>query len=189
MEIHGRGPAAGKDLFVRDSVRGLSYASGFKREILTHLAQLQSPDIKEESLAQVLLDNPGTAIYYIGREGLTLPSWMDNPTEEDKYIRPLLLGVNYTYAHSDAWYTIAVQNVVDRIGPYTLRKPPESDETTFYLESVEMPGIYVAKFLDEVANIGKLKGQLYFTGDPKKIFSDFSALGYTFVEHPRNQNW
>lgn len=126
-------------------------------------------------LAELLLENESTAVYHID------PSRVDFMGRTER----LLLGVNYHYGHSEAQYTIAVQNIPERRGQWVLFRPPGSEESTFYLDRVGAHmRCYGPQFEDEVVNLGKIEHMFLYRGDPLQIFVDFQAKGFSFVDTP-----
>src|SRR3989344_4954288 len=117
----------------------------------------------EGSLVELLLNRESTVIYhidfnYIGRLG------------DESFLRPVLLGANYHKGHSEGRYKIIVQNVFERKGPWVLFRPPGSNNKTFYLQDVSLPGLVKPEFGEVEVNPLKIRNRYLHRGNSSAIF-------------------
>ena len=133
------------------------------------------------TLADLLLNNEATAVFHVDPTQVSFLG-TDPEDKENQFVRTLLLGVNYHGGHSEGDYTIVVQNIPERKGPYVLIRPPDSNEMAFYLQHMVFPTSMEPKFQEHVANPQKIHRYYLHRGNPLQIFEDFRAKGFTFVD-------
>src|SRR3989338_2219698 len=113
------------------------------------------------TLADLLLGNEATAVLHVGPAQVGFLG-TDPENRENQFVRTLLLGVNYHerrgMGHSEGRYKIVVQNIPERKGPYVLFRPPNSGETTFYLQDMVFPALTEPEFEEQVSAPGKIRG-------------------------------
>ncbi len=135
---------------------------------------------KEGTLAELLLNHESTAIFHVDPE-------RTSEAGGHHFVKPILLGVNYHYGHSEGDYKIVVQNIPEQKGPYVLFRPPGNEEKTFYFQHLVFPGLFPPKFEDSVAAPLKIHHYYLFQGNPLQIFDDFRKAGFEFREQAMSE--
>jgi len=133
------------------------------------------------TLADLLLNNEATSVFHVDPTQVDFLG-TEPEDKENQFVRTILLGVNYHRGHSKGDYKIVVQNIPERKGPYVLIRPPNSNETTFYLQDMTFPYSVEPQFQEDVSTPGKIRKSYLHRGDPLQIFKDFEAKCFTFID-------